>query len=80
MIFKSFSQTLKSSIWLQGLLVAAIAYPVGVMAQSKTEERMSFDSGSMEEGESLTVKFKKSGTFNVKCAIHPKMNLEVTVK
>jgi len=118
MIFKSFSQKLKSSIWLQGLLVAAIAYPVGVMAQSKTEhvisqknrtyapgkieinkgesvtflnddvflhnailedERMSFDSGSMEEGESLTVKFKKTGTFNVKCAIHPKMNLEVTV-
>ena len=119
MSFKSFSQTLKSSIWLQGLLVAAIAYPVGVMAQSKTEhvisqknrtyapgkieinkgesvtflnddvflhnailedERMSFDSGSMEEGESLTVKFKKTGTFNVKCAIHPKMNLEVSVK
>ena len=119
MIFKLFCRKLKSSIWLQCSLIAAIAFPVGVMAQSKTEhvisqknrtyapgkveikkgesitflnddvflhnailedKRMSFDSGSMEEGESLTVKFKKTGTFNVKCAIHPKMNLEVIVK
>lgn len=43
-------------------------------------DNMQFDSGSMEEMESTSVKFKKAGTYNMKCAIHPKMNLEVTVK
>lgn len=41
---------------------------------------LEFDSGSMEEGESANVTFKEPGVYNVKCAIHPKMNLEVTVK
>ena len=43
-------------------------------------DKMKFDSGSMDEGESVDVKFSKPGVFNVKCAIHPKMNLEVTVE
>lgn len=41
---------------------------------------MEFDSGSMEEMESAVIEFKKPGIYNMKCAIHPKMNLEVTVK
>ena len=101
------------------ILVAALAYPLGVWAQSKTDivisqknrtyapgaisidkgqsikimnddiflhhafiksDDMEFDSGSMDEGESAVVKFSKPGVYDVKCAIHPKMNLEVTVK
>lgn len=107
------------SILTKTVLVAAIAYPVGVWAQSKTDivisqknrtyapgavsiktgqsikilnddmflhhafidsDEMEFDSGSMDEGESAIVKFATPGVYNVKCAIHPKMNLEVTVK
>ncbi len=41
---------------------------------------MTFDSGSMEEGESARVTFPVPGTFHLKCAIHPKMNLDVTVR
>lgn len=43
-------------------------------------DEMDFDSGSMEEGETRTVQFNKRGKFQVKCAIHPKMNLDVTVE
>lgn len=110
---------IKYSLTVKIILVAAIAYPLGVWAQSKTEivisqknrtyapgavtiqkgesvkilnddfflhhafidsDDMEFDSGSMDEGESATIKFSTPGVYNVKCAIHPKMNLEVTVK
>ncbi|WP_371397744.1 plastocyanin/azurin family copper-binding protein [Fretibacter rubidus] len=99
--------------------MAAIFYPIGVLAQSKTEhvisqknrtyapgkidiktgeslkivnddiflhhafidsEALEFDSGSMDEGEQAVVTFDTPGIYNVQCAIHPKMNLEVTVK
>lgn len=43
-------------------------------------DKMEFDSGSMDEGESIEILFNEAGTFKVKCAIHPKMNLDVTVK
>lgn len=43
-------------------------------------DQMDFDSGSMEEGETRTVQFDKRGKFQVKCAIHPKMNLDVNVE
>ena len=43
-------------------------------------DKMEFDSGSMEEGESATVEFDTPGQYQVKCAIHPKMNLDVTVQ
>lgn len=43
-------------------------------------DTMEYDSGSMEEGESRDVQFNTPGQFQVKCAIHPKMNLDVTVK
>lgn len=110
---------IKTSIWPKVILVAAVAYPIGVFAQANTEhvisqkkrtyapgkieintgdsikimnddiflhhaflksDTLSFDSGSMEKGESATLAFTAPGTYNVKCAIHPKMNLEVTVK
>lgn len=100
------------------ILIGAIAYPIGVWAQSKSDivisqknrtyapeavtikkgdtlkilnddfflhhafidsKKMKFDSGSMDEGESAQITFKTPGVYNVKCAIHPKMNLEVTV-
>lgn len=41
---------------------------------------MDYDSGSMEEGESSDVTFEKPGQYQVLCAIHPKMKLDVTVK
>ena len=117
---KSIKQTsFVHSLLLKIIVVASIAYPVGVWAQSKSEiiisqknrtyapeavtidkgqslkilnddiflhhafiksDKMEFDSGSMDEGESAVVKFSTPGVYNVKCAIHPKMNLEVTVK
>jgi plastocyanin len=116
---KAFLKYPLQSIWTKIALISLIAYPLGVLAQSKTEHVISqknrtyapgaieinvgdtvkvvnddiflhhafiesddleFDSGSMEEMESASVRFKKPGTYNMKCAIHPKMNLEITVK
>ncbi len=110
---------IKQSIWPKIIVVSAIAYPIGVWAQSGSEhvisqknrtyapkeiqiaawdvlkivnddiflhnaliesENLSFDSGSMEEGESASVTFDTPGAYTVKCAIHPKMKLNVTVK
>lgn len=41
---------------------------------------MSYDSGEMPVGTSLTLRFDRTGTFPVRCAIHPKMRLDVTVR
>ena len=41
---------------------------------------LQYDSGSMEEGEEREIQFSKPGEYQIKCAIHPKMNLDVTVK
>jgi len=43
-------------------------------------DEMDFDSDSMEEGESVSVTFDKAGTFALKCKIHPKMSMDITVK
>lgn len=43
-------------------------------------ENFTYDSGSMEEDETRDIIFDKTGTYEVRCAIHPKMLLEVTVK
>lgn len=43
-------------------------------------ESKPFDLGSYPKGESRTVKFDKKGTYEVECAIHPNMYLEVVVK
>lgn len=43
-------------------------------------DQMEFDSGSMEEGEMREVRFDKAGNFLLKCDIHPKMKLAVTVQ
>ena len=40
----------------------------------------SFDSGEQEPGSRMNVVFPVAGTFTVLCAIHPKMQLVVTVK
>ncbi|WP_455376825.1 cupredoxin domain-containing protein [Kaarinaea lacus] len=45
------------------------------LTQAKT-----FDLGSYPQGESRPVTFDAKGTFEVECAIHPNMFLEVTVK
>ena len=42
-------------------------------------ENLKYDSGSMEEGETRDITFKTRGEYQVKCAIHPRMNLNVTV-
>ena len=46
-----------------------------IFSQSKT-----FDLGSYPQGESRPVTFDKKGTFEVECAIHPNMFLEVIVE
>ena len=40
----------------------------------------SFDSGEQQPGSHTMVRFTVAGTFPVRCAIHPKMHLVVTVK
>jgi plastocyanin len=40
----------------------------------------SFDSGEQEPGTTTDIRFTKAGTFTVRCRIHPKMSLIVTVK
>lgn len=102
-------------------LIALIAFPAGVLAQSATDdvitisqkrrkyapgavtikpgdtlrivnddiflhhafvddEALQYDSGSMEEGEMRDIQFTEAGNYQVKCAIHPRMRLEVTVE
>jgi len=39
-----------------------------------------FDIGMQGKGEDIKVKMKHAGKFDVECAIHPNMLLEVTVK
>ncbi len=41
---------------------------------------MTFDSGAVGKGKSKTIKFKKRGTVEVECAIHPRMIIEVEVE
>lgn len=41
---------------------------------------LNFDSGSMEEGETARVTFDKAGQYELLCAIHPKMKLDITVE
>jgi plastocyanin len=40
---------------------------------------MKFDSGEQSVGNAVTLKFDHTGTFAVRCAIHPTMHLDVTV-
>ena len=42
--------------------------------------QLSYDSDEQPVGRSVTLRFDKTGTFPVRCAIHPTMRLEVTVK
>jgi plastocyanin len=44
------------------------------------DEENEFDIGMQSPGKDKTVKIKAAGKFNVECAIHPNMLLEVTVK
>lgn len=105
----------------KGLLIALIAFPAGVLAQSVTDDvltisqkrrkyapgavtikpgdtvrivnddiflhhafvdhkALQYDSGSMEEGETRDIQFSDPGTYQVRCAIHPRMRLDVTVE
>ena len=105
----------------KAFLIALIAFPVGVLAQSATDDVitisqkrrkyapgavtikpgdtlrivnddiflhhafvdndvLTYDSGSMEEGETRDIAFTQAGTYQVKCAIHPRMRLDVTVQ
>ncbi len=40
----------------------------------------SFDSGEQDIGQTVHITFPVAGTFQVLCAIHPKMRLDVVVK
>lgn len=41
---------------------------------------MSFDSGRLPKGKAYSQVFDKNGTFKVRCKMHPKMKLKVTVQ
>ena len=41
---------------------------------------MKFNSGLQAPGDTTDVTFDKAGTFKVRCAIHPKMKMSITVK
>ncbi len=43
-------------------------------------DKFSFDSGDQEPGSKTTISFPFAGTFDVLCAIHPKMKLVVHVE
>jgi plastocyanin len=43
-------------------------------------DKFNFDSGDQEPGSRVTIRFPVAGTFDVLCAIHPKMRLLVQVK
>jgi plastocyanin len=40
----------------------------------------SFDSGDQQPGSKVDITFTKAGTFTVRCGIHPKMKMVVTVR
>jgi plastocyanin len=40
---------------------------------------LKFDSGEQSVGNAVTLQFDHTGTFAVRCAIHPTMHLDVTV-
>jgi plastocyanin len=42
-------------------------------------DKFNFDSGDQEPGSQVTIRFPVVGTFDVLCAIHPKMRLRVRV-
>jgi plastocyanin len=44
------------------------------------DEANEFDIGMQSPGKDIKVTLKGAGSFNVECAIHPNMLLEVTVK
>jgi plastocyanin len=43
-------------------------------------DAFNFDSGEQDIGQTIRITFSRDGTFDVLCAIHPKMRLIVTVK
>jgi len=43
-------------------------------------EQKTFDLGSYPKGQSKSVKFDKAGTYEVECAIHPNMKMQVKVE
>ena len=43
-------------------------------------DKFNFDSGDQEPGSKTSITFPVAGTFDVLCAIHPKMKLTVHVK
>lgn len=43
-------------------------------------EGFRFDSGEQEPGRTIEIRFPGAGTYTVRCAIHPRMRLAVTVQ
>jgi len=42
--------------------------------------KLGYNSGLQEPGSSSTLKFDKNGKFLIRCGIHPKMKMKITVK
>ena len=45
-----------------------------------TTKGQAFDIGAQKPGQTLVHTFKKAGKIKIRCAIHPKMKIKVTVK
>lgn len=45
-----------------------------------TIKKMKYNSGLQDPGQNIDVLFDKQGKFKVRCGIHPKMKVSVTVK
>lgn len=69
----------------------AIEIPVGTAIVIDNDDRtihhvyvessaFNFDSGEQAPGQKVEIVFSKPGSFDVKCDIHPKMQLRVVVK
>jgi len=42
-------------------------------------DAQSFDLGTYPQGQAKSVTFAKAGTYDIECAIHPEMKLQITV-
>ena len=65
----------------KGTLVRIVNDDEGVRHHAYVEDAaMPFDSGDQEPGTHADITFAERGEFQVMCAIHPKMRLDVTVE
>lgn len=75
----------KGKVFAPARLVVAKGDTVSFVNDDKSKHNvmirsLKYNSGLQAPGESSDVTFDKAGNFKVRCAIHPKMKMTVTVK